>query len=211
MRLVILGAGGHGKVVLDVAQQIGRYSEYIFLDDFHPVGSLVANTEVVGTLDSFKQFESNSEFFIAMGRCQSREIWYQKLDVAGLPLATLVHPSAVISPSVTLERGVLVCAGVVVNPHAQIGLCTILNTACSVDHDCVIGDFSIICPGVSLAGAVSIGPRCWIGIGSTIIQQVNVASDCVLGAGAVLLHSTESHQTLVGVPAKAIQQGNVNA
>lgn len=204
-RLVILGAGGHAKVVLDIAQLSGRYQHYVFLDDAYQTIADCAGHAVVGPLASYNQYvNDDTEFFVAMGSCGGRQQWLTALAQSQLVIATQVHPKATVASSASLACGVLVCAGAVINPDAEIGTGVIINTNASVDHDCEIDAYSHICPGVAVAGSVSIGKRCWIGIGVSIIQLISIADDCTIGAGAAVIQSTQAGQTLVGVPARPI-------
>ncbi|MBW8190545.1 acetyltransferase [Neiella marina] len=207
-RLVLLGAGGHGKVVLDIAKLSGRYQQYVFLDDAHESIAECAGIAVEAPLHCYADYlDSETEFFVAMGSCAGRQQWLEILQGANANVATLIHPSAVVADSARVASGVLICAGAVVNPDTKIGFGVIVNTRASVDHDCVIGAFSHICPGVAIAGIVTIGARCWIGIGASIIQLVSIADDCIIGAGAAVIQSTNVEQTLVGVPARPISKG----
>lgn len=206
-RLVILGAGGHAKVVLDIAQLSGRYQQYVFLDDAYLSIADCAGHEVVGPLASYHEYANDdTEFFVAMGSCAGRQQWLETLAQSQLAVATLVHPKAIVASTANLACGVLVCAGAVINPDAQIGIGSIINTNASVDHDCIIGAYCHICPGVAVAGIVTIGDRCWIGIGASIIQLIAIADDCTIGAGAAVIQSTQAGQTLVGVPARPISK-----
>lgn len=121
----------------------------------------------------------------------------------GVPLATLIHPSAVVSPSACISGGCTVLARVVVNPNARIGTGCIINTGSIIEHDCVVEDFVNICPGVSMAGHARIGRKSFIGIGSTVIDGIKVGSQVVVGAGAVVIRDVPDHTMVMGVPAKA--------
>ncbi|GGA79177.1 acetyltransferase [Neiella marina] len=204
-RLVILGAGGHGKVVADIARLTARYQQLMFLDDAFEAIGLTLDIAVVGPLSAFSNYiDDRTDFFVAMGSCKGRENWLQQLLAANASIATLVHPNAIIANSSRVDIGVLVCAGAIINPDSHIGVGTIVNTGATVDHDCSIGSYTHICPGVSVAGMVTVGERCWLGIGCNVIQQIDIADDCTLGAGATLLQSTQAGQTLVGVPARPL-------
>lgn len=199
-RLVIIGAGGHGKVAADVAGLDG-WREVVFLDDrfgdgFHHHG----HWPVVGRVaDAAAQ--TADAFFVAVGDCEVR----QKLTAvlpAGARLATLVHPSAVLSHYVHIEPGTLVCARATVNVDTRIGQGAILNTGACVDHDCHIGDFVHVCPGATLAGGVSVGPLTWVGIGATVKQGIHIGRGAMVGAGAVVVSDVADNTVVMGVPAR---------
>jgi sugar O-acyltransferase (sialic acid O-acetyltransferase NeuD family) len=199
-QLVILGAGGHGRVAADAARCRGEFDSIIFLDDSGE--ACAPGYRVAGKLSDFLTYCHDSAFFVAMGDNRLRKRLTQQLEAHGCTLATIVHPAAVIGAHVHIGAGTVVMAGAVVNPGAAIGQGVILNTACSVDHDCRIGDFSHISVGAHLAGTVSVGSGTLIGVGASVINNVSICGGCTIGAGAVVVRSIETPGTYVGVPAK---------
>ncbi len=199
-RVVIIGAGGHGRVIADIAEANGDFVVG-FLDDGNTPNDKV---NVIGTgADAFKYCDGETELFVAIGNCESR-----KKIMNGLPDAkwyTAIHPSAVISPSAVIGVGTCIMPNVVVNNSAVIGKGVIVNTNASVDHDDVIGDYVHIACGACLAGAVNVEEGTWIGIGSTVINNISICSNVMIGAGAVVVKDITEEGTYVGIPAKKIK------
>ena len=194
-KLVIIGAGGHGRVVADIARLLG-YKKIYFLDDD------VKNFLACGKIEEFLKYIPDSLFFVAVGNNAVRERFFEELKEKGGIIVNLVHPSAVIANDVNLGRGIVVMAGAVINTGSQIGDGCIINTASSVDHDCKIGKFVHISVGAHLAGTVNVGERTFIGAGATVINNINVVSDCIIGAGAVVVKNLGQAGTYIGVPAR---------
>ncbi len=200
--LLIIGAGGHGTVLADIARLNG-YTQIQFLDDAD-----VRRTDgypVVGRAADFVQYLASTDFVVAVGNNDIRAAISQTLTENGAKLATLVHPQAVIGENVTVGEGTVIMAGAVVNPGARIGKGVILNTCCSVDHDCVIRDYAHISVGAHLCGTVSVGRGTFVGAGATVINQVTICAEATVGAGAVVVKNIEVVGTYIGVPARKIK------
>lgn len=200
--LIIIGAGGHGKVVADLAWNNG-YRNIAFLDD-NPSCTMVLGFPVLGKVKLFEQ-HGNSDYIVAMGNATVRKTMQIKLKKAGVRVVTLVHPRAVIGRNVSIGDGSVVMAGAVINPDSALGEGCILNTGASVDHDCSIGDYSHIAVGAHVAGTVTVGSNCWIGAGATVINDLSICSNCLLGAGAVAVNDIDVPGTYIGVPAKKLK------
>ena len=208
--LLILGAGGHAKVVAETAISSGVASSVAFLDD-RCIGPdacpPLLGWPVIGPLALSSQADTRSQFdaaVVAIGHCATRLHWIHQLQAAGFHLPVLFHPTAWVSPSATFGPGSVVFAQVAVQAQASIGLGAILNTGCSVDHDVQVSDAVHICPGARLAGEVQVGPRSWIGIGASVIQQVRIGADVTIGAGAAVVSDLPCNVTAVGVPARVV-------
>ncbi len=200
-RLIILGAGGHGKVVADIAMRTG-YDEILFLDD-DPELKECLGLPVVGRTSETNAYEG--DFFVAIGNPNTRETITNRLESQGKTVATLIHPSAVIGHDVVIDEGTVIMAGAVINPGSVIGKGCIINTCASVDHDCMIHDFAHVSVGARVVGAVEIGERTWIGAGAAVSNNLSIVPDCMIGAGAVIIRSIEKAGTYVGVPARKIK------
>ena len=203
--LLILGAGGHAKVVAETALASGTAASIAFLDD-RPLPPMLG-WPVLGRLDQALDPSIQEKFpaaLVAIGHPEIRGRWLAKLQVAGYRLPPLIHPSAWISPSAQISRGSVVFAQAAVQAQAVIGIGAILNTGCSVDHDAHLSDAVHVCPGARLAGEVKVGSRSWIGIGASVIQEVRIGSDVTVGAGAAVVRDLPDGVTAVGVPARVL-------
>lgn len=202
-RLLVLGAGGHGKVAGDCARAAARWSEILFFDDRWPGLSSCGPWDVVGPPVALaEQAQAGDEVFVAIGDGPTRLSWLRILAAGGATAARIVHPAATVSPDTLIGPGTLVVAGAVVNIGAELGVGCIVNTAASVDHDCVLHDGVHLCPGVHLAGGVTVGPETWIGLGSVVRQNLRIGARVTVGAGAVVVADVADDLTVVGVPAR---------
>jgi sugar O-acyltransferase (sialic acid O-acetyltransferase NeuD family) len=208
--LLILGAGGHAKVVAETALACGVASRLAFLDD-RCSGSdqlpPILGWPMLGPLVEALEPETRAQFpaaMVAIGHSATRLLWLERLQAAGYALPVLIHPTAWVSPSAQLGPGSVVFSQVAVQAQATMGTGTILNTSCSVDHDAQLADGVHICPGARLAGAVQVGERSWIGIGAAVIQQVRIGADVTIGAGAAVVRDLPDGVTAVGVPARVL-------
>ena len=194
VRLALLGAGGHGKVVCRVAQRAG-FEVVGFYDDF-------ATDPVLG-LPILGRFAAAGEFsgglFVSLGRNDVRAGLFA---LCGERCVTLVDPSAVVDPSVSLGVGTVVMAGAVVNVDSVIGRNCILNTGCTVDHDCILEDHVHLCPGTHLAGTVRVGSGSMLGPGCCVIPGRAIGAGCVVGAGAAVVRDLPAGVVAKGVPAR---------
>ena len=208
--LLILGGGGHAKVVAETAIATGRYSEVAFLDDrFSGTDQMpsVLGIPVLGPLSLALEPAHREQFAaasVAFGNATARMNWIEQLAAAGYALPVLIHPTAWVSPSAQIASGSVVFAQAAVQALASIGVGSILNTGCSVDHDAQLAGGVHICPGARLAGEVQVGARTWIGIGACVIQQVRIGSDVTVGAGAAVVRDLPDGVTAVGVPARVL-------
>lgn len=204
MKLAVLGASGHGKVVADTALA-ADWKSVVFFDDAWPGLTQNGSWAVVG--DTSSLHERCQEFdgvVVGIGNNRIRLAKTQELMSAGATLATIVHPHAAISPYTTLGAGSVVFAGAVIQVDAKLGEACIINTRASVDHDCYLADAVHICPGTSLAGLVTVGEASWVGLGASVKQLVTIGADVTVGAGAAVVHSIPDSQTVAGVPARPL-------
>jgi acetyltransferase EpsM len=204
--LVLWGAGGHGKVVLDLARAMGGFKTIFFIDDAcEEADHEFWDCQVFGVsryLQLLKD-KGRSQYVVSIGRNEMRAKCFQRAFDHGLLPATLVHPSAVISQSARLEDGTVVMAKVVINAGAQIGKNCIVNTAAVVEHDCRIGDHVHLSPGVLLGGGVTVHSFAHVGIGAIALPGADIGERAIVGAGAVIVNSVPAGATVVGIPARA--------
>ena len=193
---MIIGAGGQGAVCAEIAK-ICKYKVVEFLDDVR-----LDKENVKGPTTLLPSFVGEYDFFVAIGDNATRKAFIEKVIKANGDLTVLIHPSCIISDNVTIDVGTVVTAGAVINPGAKVGKGVIVNTQSSVDHDCVLGDYSHIGVGSHLAGTVKVGSEAFIGAGAIIINNISIAPKTIIGAGAVVIKDLNEAGTYVGVPVR---------
>lgn len=209
--LIILGAGGHAKVliaalisgpakILGIAERVGC----------NTTGN-VLGIPIIGNDDSILRYSPQDVQLInglgSVSSTESRRELFEKFVALGYHFATVLHATAVISTDVHLGDGVQVMAGAVIQPGTVVGDNSILNTHASVDHDCLIANYVHISPGATLSGGVRVGESTLIGAGAVVIQGIEIGSRCVVAAGAVVIRDVASHTSVAGVPAKLMKIG----
>ena len=203
--LLIIGAGGHGKVVADAAQRQGKWEKLGFLDDKPGLSEPILGLSILGSIQSAAGFiGAYPDVAIAIGGPVRRLQLIEQLSAFGFNLPVIRHPSAVVSPHATVQAGSVLFAQSVVNADARLGIGCIVNTSASVDHDCVLGDGVHLSPGAHLAGGIQIGRASWIGIGACVRENVQIGEHVIVGAGAVVVSNVQDSLTVVGAPAAPI-------
>ncbi len=204
--LLIIGAGGQGKVVANIASLLGHWDRIAFLDDKFPTLKAVHEWPVIGKISAAEGFLGEfEEAIIAFGDNTFRLELLKRLMGHGFKLPVLVHPDASVSRYTTLGPGSVVCAQAALIIDSRIGMGSIINTGASVGHDCVLGDGVHVAPGVRLAGGVTVGDCSWIGIGAVVKEQVTIGRNAVVGAGTVVIRDIPEYVTVVGTPARIIK------
>lgn len=208
-KIVVFGAGGHAKVVLDVLERTGRYAVVGLLDnsrEFH--GTTRCGYKVLGGRDQFTALQKRGvmSLIVALGDNRNRQSLYEEAVKAGFELVTAIHPSVQLGRGVVIGPGTLLVAGTVVNTDAKIGPNAIVNTGATVDHDCRIGAHAHISPGAHLAGNVTVGELAHIGIGAVVLPNLKIGRGSVVGAGAVVLEDVPDGIVVAGNPARPIQR-----
>jgi sugar O-acyltransferase (sialic acid O-acetyltransferase NeuD family) len=204
--LLVVGAGGHGRVVADAATTMGTWQTISFVDD-RPGMVNPPGFEIVGTSADLERLaKSHPDAVVAIGDAVTRLHLIQRCAEFGFDLPVIVHRSAAVSASASIGAGSVVFAQAVVNPGTTLGRGCIVNTGATVDHDCHLEEGVHACPGVHLAGNVRVGARTWIGIGACVKQDVRIGHDVIIGAGAAVISDVESELTVMGVPAR-VRQG----
>ena len=196
-RLLIIGAGGHGKVVADIALKCG-YENICFADD-SSVGYCM-DFPIIGKSNELSKFDDGqTEFVIAIGNNALRKNISEQYPVNWI---SLVHPSAQIGYKVKIDVGTVVMANAVINPGAVIGKHCIINTGAVIEHDNVLKDYVHISPRAVLGGTVTVGELTHVGVGATVKNNMCICDNCIIGAGATVVKNIENSGIYVGVPAK---------
>ena len=192
--MILYGASGHGKVIVDILESLNIKIDFIVDDNPNAV-------ELLGYEVHRNQGEYD-EAIISIGNCQIRKKVVSELKVG--KYVTAIHSSAIISPRATIDEGTVVMHGAIVQTCAQVGKHCIINTGASVDHDCKISDFVHVAPHATVAGGVEIGECTWIGAGAVVKQYIKIGANCMIGAGAVVVKDVPDNTTVVGVPAREL-------
>lgn len=207
-RVAIVGAGDLGKTlathIVDYADMrtVGFFDDSIAVD----VGGL----PILGRVEDIQaQYDGGKFDKVVMGigynHLKFRLSLFASLSDAGIPFATLIHPSAYVHRTASIGVGSILFPRCVVDAHSSVGRNTLLNTGCIIAHDTMIGDGCFLGPGVSLAGFITVGERCFLGVGSIIKDNIRLADGCRAGAGAVVIEDVPADILVVGVPARPVK------
>ena len=207
-RIVVFGASGHAKVVLDIVERQGRAEVVAVIDD-EPAkrGQTLLGYRVAGGRDELlKQGVRTVQVIVAIGANPARRSVAAWLASQGFDFASAIHPSAQIGREVRIAAGSVVMAGSAINSDTQLGLHCIVNTGASVDHDCRLGDGVHVAPGARLCGGVSVGAGAFIGAGAVVVPGRRIGADAIIAAGAVVLKDVPDRAVVAGNPAKPLNE-----
>jgi len=204
-RLLVFGAGGHAKVVIDIIERQGDFDIAAVLDDDADLkGRPFFGYTVLGTRAELPGLQSTGLrlAIVAIGDNASRAGVAAMLAGQGWRFASAIHPSASLSRGVDIAPGCVIMAGSVLNADARVGAHSIVNSGACIDHDCRIADGVHIAPGCHLCGGVRVGRGCFLGAGSTVTPGVNIGSNAIVGAGSVVIRDVADAAQVAGVPAR---------
>ena len=204
--LVVVGAGGHARVVLE-AIRAGGIFRVIGLVDPAPAAPTLLGVPVLGddAILPVLRRDGVGVAVVALGSNTLRERIGRRLRELGFALPAIIHPSALLSPSASTGEGVVVMARAVIGTQTAIGDLAIINTGAVVDHDNRIGIAAHIAPGCALAGDVHVGDRTLIGVGSAVRPGIRIGADAVIGAGAAVVADVADGAVVVGTPARRLR------
>lgn len=204
--IIIIGAGGHSKVVQDIVRSLNQYKIYAILDDAFST-TVEKEGIIYSSIHYLRKLNVNNYYFvIAIGDNRVRQNIAKRISIPSSQYATLIHPSVVISESSNIAKGTVVMPNAVINAHSNIGQHCIINSNAVVEHDNFLEDLVHISPGVVLSGGVKVGEGSHIGSGSVTIPNIKIGSWSTIGAGAVVIKNIPKYVTAVGVPAKIIKE-----
>lgn len=202
-RLIVIGAGGHAKVVASTVIEAGIEIEGIYDDDPCKWGKYIFDIPVKGSLSMINE-SGCPNAVIAIGDNGTRRTIAERFGY--LQWTPVVHPDAYVHSSVHLGGGTVVFAKAVIQPDSVVGEHCIVNTGATVDHDCSLGNYVHIAPGVNLAGGVMLGSGVFCGIGAKVIEGISIKDWTVVGAGSVVVRNLPEYSLAFGVPAKVVRR-----
>jgi len=208
---VILGAGGHAKVIISIVKQLKDF-EIVGICDDDPTK---LDSEVLGVpvrwsisdLHRIRQIVDSA--FVGIGSVGDPSLrirFFEEIKTLGFTVPALISPQAIVAEDVTIDEGTVIMPGAVVNPGTSIGKNCIINTGSVIDHDCIIEDHVHIAPGATLSGGVHVAKGAHVGTGASIIQSVHIGEFAIVGAGAVVVKDVSPWTVVVGVPARLLRK-----
>lgn len=209
MKIVVVGTGGLGRVVVDIISLLPQLDMIGFIDDDKSkAGKIINQRPVIGTTAQMKSLSKKYKFkhiAIGIGDNYIRAKFHEKFLKMGFELPNIIHPNTVISKNVKFGKGIFVLVGSVINTNSRIGNNVIINTAATVDHDNVLEDHCQVHPGANLTGNVRVKRYSFIGTNAAVNPGVVIGRDCEVGSGAVVVRDVEDGVVVAGVPAQFIK------
>ncbi|TFB66756.1 acetyltransferase [Cryobacterium sp. Hz7] len=210
--LVVVGAGGFGREVLDIVDALNRAAETVVFEiigvlDANPsaenLGRLSARSvRYLGTESAWRETGSRAQYLIGVGNPAARQEIDKAFTALGLTAATVVHPAATTGSSFTVGQGSVLCGGVQVSTNVTLGRHVHLNPNSIIGHDSVLNDFVSINPSATISGDVRIGPRSLVGAGAVVLQGLCIGADTVVGASACVTRGVGDRSVVKGIPAR---------
>lgn len=206
MNIIVIGAGGHARVVIDALLSAGESVIGITNAEPERIGGDILGVPVLGTDDVLREHGTEQTRLVigvaSSGLPTARQTIFEGFKEQGYRFANVIHPGSIIGRDVRLGEGAQIMAGAVIQPFAIIGDNAIVNTRAGVDHDCRIGAHAHIAPGATLSGGITVGAGSLVGCGATVIQGVNIGQCVLVGAGASVCHDIADGARVAGTPAK---------
>lgn len=206
MPYIVLGAGGHAKVLVDILQEMGQEILAICDTDFLKEGTRLLGVSVYGSEEFVLRQKPERIFLVnglgSIGNGKDRTDLFLRFKQQGYTFAKIVSPHACVSRNAEIDEGTCVFQGAIIQAGSRVGKNVIVNTRASIDHDCAIADHCHIAPGVTLSGNVTIGEGAHIGCGATIIQGIRVGKRSLVAAGSIVVRNVEEETIVMGIPAR---------
>lgn len=211
-RLLLVGCGGHGRVVMD-SLAVSGYGISGIVDPNLPIGSRIDGVPIVGG-DSHLEREDRSRTSLVIGvgriprRTDQRKKLFESFSADGWEVIGVKHPSSVISRGVLLGTANQLLAGSVIQTGVRTGMNCVINTRASIDHDCILGDHVFVGPGATLCGDVHVGRSAFIGAGVVVLPGIRIGEDAVVAAGSVVTREVPAGTAVAGNPARGMKEIN---
>lgn len=203
--ILLIGNGGHAKVIKDIIDSSNQYMFKGYLDD-----SILDYSEENGliydNLNNIIEYKDDFYFNISIGNNKIRELIFNKLGLSLEKYPVLIHPTSIVGNNVDINFGTVIMANTVINADTKIGIHSIINTGAIVEHDNVISDYVHISPNSTLTGGVRVGIKSQIGASATVIPETSIGENSIVGAGATVVNNIGDNQTVIGTPAKPIRR-----
>jgi len=208
-KIVLIGGGGHCKVVISILKKLGNF-EIAGIVDNYKTDSFMSGIKIIGTDDDLKGIYKSGIYnaLITVGSIKDNTKRYRLFNMAkeiGYKFPVIISPEAIVDESVKIGEGTVIMPGSIINVDSSIGNNCIINTGSIIEHDCKIGDHCHIAPGVHISGEANIGELSFIGIGATIIQGIKIGKNVTIGAGSVLIKDIPDNVIALGNPAKIMK------
>lgn len=205
--IILLGGGGHAKVLIDLILRGELFQVYGILDPDLGVGQKVNGIKVLGTDAALKSVREQgvNHAAVAVGSIQSNQLrkkLFNQCRELEFQQPALIHPQALLASNVMLSEGTQIMAGAIIQTDTKIGEGVVVNTGSRIDHDCQIDKHAFLAPGVILCGNVFVGENAFLGAGAIVIQGVKIGENAVIAAGAVVTRDVRDGALVKGVPAK---------
>jgi len=199
-KIVIIGTGGHARVVIDAAIGVGKKVLGLVDTDYQNQEESILGVRVLGGFEILSKYDKTKvSVIIAIGDNFKRKECYLQLKKQGFIFAKVIHPTAVISKFATIGEGVFINAGVIINTEAVIGNNCIINSGAIVEHEAKIGDYTHLAPGTRVGGRTVIEEGVFVGIGANVADYIKIGRNVIIGAGSVIVKDIPESSTVVGI------------
>ncbi len=209
--MIILGAGGHARELLDIIKLIDSGKHYFFDDTINDLPKFINGISVIRQIEvALRLLQDGHEIVLGVGGVNSRKNLYRKFLEHGITAKSIIAPSCIISDcNVIIEDGVNIMHHVLISNNVCVGKNALINSKVNLHHDVMVGDFCEIAPGATLLGGVNVAKNTFIGAGAVLLPNVQIGPNCIIGAGAVVLNDLAPGTLTVGVPAKQKNKRNL--
>lgn len=211
-KIVIIGAGGFGREILELINQInikGKTWEVIGFIDEITSNKVVQRIPVLGGIDYLNDYKSGDLYAVtAIGNTKAKEKIVERITNANIKYPTLIHPSVNLPGDIELYEigeGSVVCANSLISVNSKIGKHVHINVYGAVGHDAIVGDYCSVMSGAIISGNVRVGRRSYIGVGAKIIEKITIGEDATVGMGSVLVRDVNPNTGVFGNPAREIK------